>query len=136
MKIFNGKKLLTLIGRDKKIDHTQNKIELISCRFNGKNCKKYLAQINQSFNQSDNYFKNKDYPLSIQVLKDAFHVTYEMHNSTCKACAKQFRSTIINSLENIHAELHQLSSGHFRPNYYRGSYLMAQNVLEDFKKNT
>lgn len=118
------------------LTHIDNydKIELVKCPRGGKNCSSQLSDINQIFLESNNYKHNKEYQMSIEQLKNAFRKTYELKESKCEKCARLFRSTIIDSLENMHTELRILTSGRFRSKRFKGSYLMAKKTLNDLKK--
>jgi hypothetical protein len=112
----------------------ENKIELLSCPHGGKSCDKHLSAINGNFVESRSFRKDKDYTRSIYALKGAFAETLELKDSKCTNCADLFRSTITQSLEKIHDELHVMSTGLFKTDKFRASYLLAENVLNDFKR--
>ncbi|MFW6309512.1 MAG: hypothetical protein ACOC1D_00285 [Prolixibacteraceae bacterium] len=111
------------------------KIELVRCPRGGKNCSSQLSDINKIYLESNNYKHNKEYRMSIESLKHAFDKTYELKESECEKCARIFRSTIIDSLENMHVELGKISSGYFRSKRFKGSYLMAEKTLQTLKKH-
>ena len=113
-----------------------NKFELISCLQNGGKCKSHLSAINKNYTESDIYHQNKEYRKSIEALNSAFNKTLELQDASCVNCAEMFRSTIIQSLENIHIELHNMSTGWFKNKRYKLSYILAGNVLKEFKKET
>ncbi len=117
-----------------KTSENEMKIELLNCKFDGRNCKNYLLDINKSFNESETHYHNKDYQLSIQSLKAAFNKTFELQESTCTQCASLFRNTIIKSVENIHDDLQKMSNSLFRGKKFQGSYLLVDNTLQDLKK--
>lgn len=111
-----------------------NKIELINCPKGGATCSSQLSDINKNFMESDNYQQNKEYRMSIRSLQNAFDKTYELEVSKCKKCAQLFRSTIINSLENMHVELEKMSSEKFRGKHYRSSYVLAEDAIRDLRE--
>ncbi len=111
----------------------QDKIELVECKFGGHNCKDHLSEINKNFLDSGNYQRSKDYQRSIEALKNAYNLTFELQESSCIRCAELFRSTIIQSMENMSNELHRMSTGLFKTKRFESSYIMATNTLKDFK---
>lgn len=111
-----------------------NKIELVSCPRNGKNCHKHLHEINNNFKESIIYQSEKNYLRSAELLKKAFGETLKLKGVTCTRCAALYRSTIIESLENMHKDLRRMATGLFLSNRYKGSYMMVDNVLIDLKQ--
>ena len=71
-------------------------------------CKETLAEINRIFHESNDYQQNKEYQLSINTLKEAYEKTWELSESTCERCARLFRSTIVESLESMDADLQRM----------------------------
>ena len=116
-------------------DYDRNKIELLSCRSNGNRCKNHLALINEEYTTLQTYLPNKEYQKSIEALDKAFHKTFELQEDSCSGCAKMFRSTIIQSLEDIHLELKGMSQGIFKTNRYKASYILVDNVLRGLKQH-
>lgn len=114
----------------------ENKIELLGCQRGGTNCVDHRAEINKNFQDSHAFHREKDYRRSIEALQNAFHKTSELEEHSCLRCAEFFRSTITDSLENIHDDLHRISTGLFKKKRFQSSYVMAQNVLNEFKKNS
>lgn len=113
----------------------ENKIELLGCRRGGNNCIEHRAQINKNFQDSHAYYREKDYQRSIESLKNAFQKTTELEELSCLKCAEFFRSTITESLENIHDDLHKISTGLFKKKRFQSSYVLAKDVLKDFRKS-
>ncbi|MFY9151707.1 MAG: hypothetical protein WAO52_06830 [Prolixibacteraceae bacterium] len=114
----------------------ENKIELLGCQQGGKNCLEHRAEINKNFKDSHAFHREKDYKRSIESLQNAFRKTTELEEYTCLKCANFFRTTITESLENIHDDLHKISTGFFKKKRFQSSYVLAKNVLMDFKKNS
>lgn len=110
------------------------KFELIYCPRNGKNCKDHLNEINKKYIDSDYYYQNKEYQESIAALNNAFQKTYELNQETCANCARTFRNTIFQTLQNIHVELYDMTNGLFKNKRYNASYVLAENVLNEFKR--
>ncbi|MBN2636650.1 MAG: hypothetical protein JXR61_10300 [Prolixibacteraceae bacterium] len=131
---LNNEKVSQKYSGENGTQHTENKFELVSCEQNGEKCKSHLSVINENYSEYDIYRQNREYQKSIEALNSAFRKTYELQDSTCVKCAQMFRSTIIQSLENIHAELHNMSTGLFRKKSYKTSYILAGNVLQNLKK--
>lgn len=111
----------------------QNKIELLSCHQNEKKCKTQLSEINRIFSDTNLYFRNNEFERAIDALQTAFEKTNDLKESTCINCVQFFRSTITQSLENIHSELEQLSKSLFRNKNIISSYLKADKLLQEFK---
>jgi hypothetical protein len=115
------------------IKEQQGKIELINCPGGGNVCKKHLETINQSFIDSTKHQQDKNYLRAIELLKDAYHATEDLQLEPCIKCAMMFRTTITRSVEEIHSELHKMSTGLFRNKRYKSVYLEAENVLKELK---
>ena len=112
----------------------QNKIEIVSCARNEIKCKKQLLLINKSYLESEKYRRNKDYPRSIETLKNAFYNTKELKDNPFQKCSLFFQQTISNSLYEIKGELKKLTSGIFAKKYYQPSLVLASQVIEDLEK--
>lgn len=112
----------------------QNKIELVNCPRGGVNCKTKLSEINTFFSESFEYQQSKEYMQSIEYLKKAHEKTFELQASTCLNCAAMFRAEIVFSLEKIYDDLQRTSRGFFRKGRYKGSFLFAEETLNEWKK--
>lgn len=112
----------------------QDKFKIVSCPQKGRYCKKYLKEINNKYFESEIYRENKEYQNSIAALKDAFDYTTELKKSPCNKCAELFQTNIIQSLEDMHHEIHKMLVGIFRNKRYHLSYIIAGNVLKELKK--
>ncbi len=111
-----------------------NKIELLHCP-NGKfYCREHLVFINKNYLKYYDYQSDKNYQMSIEALKSAFYKTTELKEESCKKCTKLFRSTIIQSLENMHEELRMMSTGLFKTKKFQSSYIESGNLLAEFRK--
>ena len=111
----------------------QFKIELVSCPLKEMMCKFHLSTIDKSYLESEQYRKEGDFQKSINTLKSAFNKTTELMEHPCTKCAQFYRSSIIESLENIHEELENITSGIFGNKKYQSSYINANNVLKEFE---
>ena len=116
-------------------DGSQAPIELVSCPLNGIKCETKRELINASLIASRNYRLNKEYHESIIELKAAFSQTIELQDTTCKSCVNLFRSTIIQSLEQIHGELRKMSTGIFKVKRYQSSFEFASETLEELNES-
>lgn len=114
-------------------DH-QPKFEILSCPSNKKDCIPQLPAINQYFNDSQVHLLNKDYQNSIEALRLAYDITFEIKETACFNCADIFRVSIISSLENIQSELQKMTSGWFKANRYRSSLELVTQVLNEYKR--
>ncbi|MGM0620663.1 MAG: hypothetical protein ACQETJ_06440 [Bacteroidota bacterium] len=110
------------------------KIELLNCRFGGEKCKEHLEVVNENYLKFQEYRQRKDYKESIAALKDAFDKTIELQEDPCLKCAALFRTTITESLENVHDELQSMSTGIFKLKRYESSRIEARNLLNEFQK--
>ena len=126
----------SLDDMEKNADKSNDKIILMHCQRHGTRCKDQLAEINRNFKISAFYHQNKEYEKSAEALSKAFSLTYELQEKTCAKCADMFRSTIIQSLENIHTELHNMSTGFFKTKRFKSTYVLVENVLNDLKKES
>lgn len=117
----------------KYFNKNQNKFELAVCPYEGVDCKETIDFINEKFDISYWCRLNKDFNNSIEALKGAYVISTELKHSTCAKCAVVFRATITRSLENIHDELHKMSTGILRTNRYQKSYEMAGSLLKKFE---
>ncbi len=117
--------------KDKK---EEKKIELLNCPQGGEKCKKHLTIINENYIKSYRYHRDKNFQKSIEALKTAFYETNQLKDASCLNCVHFFKNTITHTLENIHDELHIMSSGFFKTSRFQSSFLEAGNVLNDFRK--
>ena len=115
--------------------NAQSKIELLSCPNNKSICQEHLAVVNKCYIESEQAIRDKDYPKAIESLKDAFYKTTELVDISCLNCAKLFRSTIIESVEDLHTELEKMTSGFFgRKKRHQTSYQKAIEILNEFEQ--
>ncbi|MGQ7871139.1 hypothetical protein [Sunxiuqinia sp. sy24] len=115
--------------------HHGEPIQLASCPQNGHNCADHRATINECLVNSFHHFSHRQYDTSIQELKVAFDKTKDLEKSTCIKCAELFRLRITASMEQIHSELHKMSTGFFRANRYKPSFEYATTVINEFKRD-
>lgn len=130
------KKSLILSGNAGLIDCRDDKIQLLSCPHECRNCRLVLVDINRLFNESEHYQSSKEYRLSILCLKKAFEKTFEIRERIEQECARLFRFTVIESLENIRHELKKMTSGLFAKSRYKDSYLLAETTLDELIQAT
>lgn len=104
------------------------------CQAGGHNCKEHLSVINECYQEAGNYHVEKDYLSSIESLKCAFSKTADLNQESCMNCARLFRTTITQSLENINDELYTLTTGLFRKKRYQKSYFASREVLNEIKQ--
>ncbi len=112
----------------------QDKIEVVNCPRKDMICQKQLSVVNNCYVLSEQYFKDKEFHRSIDALLDAFNTTKELTETPCSGCAKVFRSTITESMSNMHHDLKKMTSGFFAKKSYKPSCEKAAEVLEKFKK--
>lgn len=114
-------------------DHFNNhqpKIQCLSCPRQMNECIAPLGTINRCFSDSQMMRLNKDYTHSIHSLEKAFDCTYEIREASCESCACLFREHLIASMENLHTELQELTSGWFSARDYRSSLELATRTLQ------
>lgn len=132
---INTKKPYSLSATDSEyFNDKQNKIEIVSCVNDEIKCKNQLSLINKSYLESDQLRRNKDYPRSIEKLKNAFLKTTELQDSKCQKCTLFFQQTISDSLEEMKVELEKLTTGLFARKYYKPSYNLVSQTIQDLEK--
>ncbi|MFW6309507.1 MAG: hypothetical protein ACOC1D_00260 [Prolixibacteraceae bacterium] len=108
------------------------KFELISCPLNGKFCTQIRAKMNQNYADYVDFRSMKNFDQSIQALENAYNQTRKLPESPCSACAAFYRSTITESIEDLHDELKGMAKGIFSTKRFESSREKAEQVLEDF----
>lgn len=111
----------------------QSKIEIIRCPQQKKECVPQLPLINRCFSESQQLRMNKDYRHSIQVLEQAFELTFDMCEGGCETCSSMFRSVIISTLETIQSDLQGLTTGRFSVCDYKTVLEYVTQVLQAFR---
>ena len=130
--IFKGKKSDL---KNERPTNEEKKFELVSCPLNGKYCTKVRSEMNRNYAEAMDFFKNKEFDKSIIALQNAYINTMELPVSSCSVCVDFYRSSIIESMENIHDDLKSMSTGIFKTNRYRSSYEKAQRTLAEYRDN-
>lgn len=126
-------KLLSSQNSSDSLTDKQEKFELISCPLNGKFCTEIRAEMNQNYVDYANFRSMKNFDKSIQALENAYNQTMELPESPCAACAVFYRSTITESVEDVHNELKGMAKGIFSTKRFESSREKAEQVLEDFR---
>lgn len=111
----------------------EDKIELVHCPFDKKECVEQLPDINRYFHESHQGRMDKDYVKAIEALQHAFDITFYIQQSTCTECSGLFRSTIISSMDVLLSELKDLTSGLFRNKRYLPAFEKATHTLKEMK---
>jgi hypothetical protein len=111
----------------------QDKIELVGCKKDHQDCLNYLPEINRFLKESDILNRDRDYTRSLEALEKAYDITLNLKNTQCYKCAGLFRSTIVNSLEDLNHELQGMSKGIFRTSRYQSSSIKAEQLLAKYK---
>ena len=111
----------------------QNKFEVLTCSVRSEGCKDHLVVINECYLAANKYHLEKDYLNTLESLRNAFCRTSQLKEKSCVNCANLFRSTIAQSVESIHGELQNLTTGLFRKKRYEKSYLVSRNILNEIK---
>jgi hypothetical protein len=112
----------------------ENKIELVHCPNDKKECVKQLPEINRYFQESHQGRMDKDYLKAIEALQHAFDITWDIQESACAECAELFRSTIVSSMKIIYSDLKDLTSGWFSNKKYKPAFEKATQVLEEMNQ--
>ena len=108
-------------------------IEVESCPIGVMFCTEHLAFINKKMRISRSHWLNKNFVLAIDELKIAYNKTAEINEPTCTQCAALFRTTITKSMEAIHEDLQEMTTGFFRAKRFQSSYELATITLKEFK---
>jgi hypothetical protein len=109
-------------------------IELVLCPIDQEFCVGHLKKINKLVQLSRGNWISKDYPKAIEELKGAFDQTMEITPNECARCKVIFRETLIRSMEAIHDDLRQITSGFFRAKRHRSSFDLATRVLQEMRE--
>lgn len=126
----------TLSNKEEKNNGSmQEPFELVSCPRGGKNCVGSRAAINESVIASRKYLLNKEYNESINELRNAFQQTNNMQEPVCQQCVQLFQTTIIQSVEQIHKDLHRMTTGIFKAKRYRPALHYATEILEELQSS-
>ena len=112
----------------------QDKIELVSYETITTKCKKHLSLVNAGFRQSEYYRREKDFDRAIEILQNTYVATFELTESSSYEWGEFFRSTILESLENMHNELTHLSKGLLKKKRFISSRNLAADVISQLKK--
>ncbi len=111
-----------------------DKIELISCPLLEEECRIHLREFNKSFSESNHYRVEKDFFRSIDTLKIAYYKTNDLNTKhPCSGCARFYRSTIIESLENLKDELTKMTSGFWGNKHYQVSLLKVNKTIQELQ---
>ena len=129
---MKGNNFLSEQNKNSKVNK-ENKIELLSCHNGISKCEEHLKVINNKYREANNHHLEKDYLNSICSLKHAYDKACELQDTSCAVCARFFRSTITNSLENINHELSVLTTGIFKKKRYQKVYAESCDTLNEFK---
>lgn len=111
----------------------QDKIQVVNCPLKELKCKDYLSVINKNYKQSELFRIDKDYQRSIEALKSAFYKITDFNELSCLNCAELFRSTIMDSIKNIHSELEKITTGFLSKKHYQQSYIFASQILKELE---
>lgn len=129
------KRLFSISEKENKyFDDKHEYIELESCKHDGRICMERRALINHQMRTSRRLWLNKNYQHSIEELKDAFYNTSELDQPSCIQCAQLFRSTITRSMENIHDDLREMTTGFFKIKRFQSNLDLASSILKEFKE--
>ncbi len=132
---INKRKSYSLTATDSDyFNDNKDKIEIVSCVNNEVKCKKQLSLINKSYLESEQLRRDKDYPRSIEKLKNAFLKTTELRDLKCQKCTMFFQQTISDSLNEMKGELEKLTTGFFARKYYKPSFTLVSQTILDLEK--
>ncbi len=135
MNIRKNKPFSLAITEHEYLNNKQDKIQVISCVPDGESCEGHLKEINKCYTFSSKSHLDKDYRQAIDILGKAYNETFEMKRGSCIKCVDLFRKTILNSIQNIHAELKSMTTGLFKNKRYKNDYLYADKVINYIKNN-
>lgn len=130
-----GRKIFSLaVDEVVYFNSTEDKIELVHCPYDKKECVRQLPDINKYFQESHQSRMDKDYQRAIEALKQAFDITYDIQECTCTTCAGLFRTTIISSMKILRSELKDLTSGWFSNKRFVPAFELATNTLKEMNQ--
>ena len=118
-------------------DYFQDKedvIKLESCPNGGNVCRSQMEFMNSNLLLARKFVENKEYSQALDLIKEAFHSTFDLKEGQCQVCAKFFRDTIINSLEVIVKDITKMGKGIFGFRNYKPDLIMAEKLLEELKQ--
>lgn len=108
-------------------------IELVRCPIGQEFCVSHLREVNKFVQHSRGNWISKDYHKAIEDLKAAFDQTMDINPEQCARCTKLFRETLIRSMESIHNDLRQMTSGLFRAKRHQSSFEEVSRILQEMK---
>lgn len=120
---------------DVKLNENSESIQLENCPQGGFLCVEQLSLINKKMSTSRQYWTNKEFEQAIEELKIAYRKTFEINKPTCIQCADLFRATIRKSMEAIHQDLQDMTSGFFKANRYKPSLELVSLALKEITED-
>ena len=106
------------------------KFEIVSCPINKVHCVKILPVLNELYATSELARINKEYLRSAESLQNAYNKTFLLKESSCAGCVNLFQNSIIETMETMQEEVHQISFGFFHRRHYEQVYLKLSNLLK------
>jgi len=108
----------------------ENKFEVVSCPVNKVHCVKILPELNELYATSELARINKEYLRSAESLHKAYNRTCSLKESSCAGCVNLFQNSIIETMETMQDEVHQISFGFFPKRRYGQVYVKLSNLLK------
>jgi hypothetical protein len=121
---------------DKKSNDFNNNndtIELVRCPLKERLCDNQLKIINEKMGLAQTHWINKDFAKAIEELRVAFYATNELSTTSCVQCVALFRATIIKTLEALHEDLRQITTGFFKAKRHQNGYKLATSILDELR---
>ena len=114
---------------------SKNSIELVSCPQGGESCADHLRVINDKLELARELFEYKDFSRGINVLVEAYGVSYSLSEGFCVKCADLFREIIFKSLNKQLNELERLTSGFLKRHKFVPDLRHAENAINKLKNS-
>ena len=107
------------------------KIEIANCPYDNKDCVHQLPDINKLLHEANLQREVKDYKRTIDTLKLAFDLTYDIKRVQCQRCAALFRYCIISSMMITRSELKDMKVKWFNARRFNDNLELATTTLKE-----
>lgn len=120
-----------IISKDSDYFHDDEEIIKLESCLDGQVCRKDLSEINKNLLLSRKFIERKEFNRALDVIKEAFDSTYNLKEEHCQKCARFFRETIVNSLDNTVSDIRKMNKGFFRYRNYSAVLEIAEKMLNE-----
>lgn len=123
-----------IIARDSEyFSDDEDVIKLEFCKNDGEACRLQMEFMNGKLLLARKFVDKKEYPRALEVINEAFHSTFDLKFEQCQKCAKLFRVTILNSLDQMVYDLQKMTKGFFGNKNYKPDLVLAEKLFEELK---